>query len=140
VNDFDRLLPHAGSARMIDRVLRWDAQEIMAASARHRSLENPLRRDGRLACVHLAEFAAQAMAIHGGLLETAAGREPGPALLVSVRDLELKRDYIDDLEGELQISARVLLAQAGNWQYSFTVSHAGVVIATGRVAAMAQTP
>jgi hypothetical protein len=71
------------------------------------------------------------------LLDTAAGREPKPALLVSVRDLELKRDYIDDLDGELEISARVLLAQAGNWQYSFTVTHVGVVIASGRVAAMA---
>jgi predicted hotdog family 3-hydroxylacyl-ACP dehydratase len=136
--DIAHLLPHAGSARMIERVVRWDAEQILVASTLHRSLANPLRRDGRLAAVHLAEFAAQAMAIHGGLLDTTAGREPKPALLVSVRDLELKCDYVDDLEGELEILARVLLAQAGNWQYSFTVTHAGVVITTGRIAAMAQ--
>ncbi len=45
-----KLLPHAGSARMIERVVRWDAQEILAATTRHRSPDNPLRRDGRLAC------------------------------------------------------------------------------------------
>jgi hypothetical protein len=56
---------------------------------------------------------------------------------VSVRDLALSRDYLDDLPGELEISARTLLANAGNWQYEFTVRHAGEVIATGRVAAMA---
>jgi predicted hotdog family 3-hydroxylacyl-ACP dehydratase len=136
--DLGRLLPHAGTARMIERVLRWDANEILAATTRHRSPENPLRRAGRLSAVHLAEFAAQAMAIHGGLLDSAAGREPKPALLVSVRDLELTRDHIDGLAGELEITARVLLAQPGNWQYSFAVTHAGVQIASGRIAAIAQ--
>ena len=138
MTDIDRLLPHAGSARMIERVLRWDANEILAATTRHRSSANPLRREGRLSAVHLAEFAAQAMAIHGGLLDAAAGREPQPALLVSVRDLVFTRDYIDDLAGELEITARVLLAQPGNWQYSFAVTHAGVQIASGRIAAIAQ--
>jgi predicted hotdog family 3-hydroxylacyl-ACP dehydratase len=138
MNDIARLLPHAGSARMIERVVRWNAQEILVTTTRHRSPENPLRCDGRLACVHLAEFAAQAMAIHGGLLDTAAGHAPKPALLVSVRDLELKRDYIDDLEGELEVSASVLLAHPGNWQYSFAVTHGGALVASGRIAAIAQ--
>ena len=138
MTDLTRLLPHAGSARLIERVLRWDAQEILAATARHRSPDNPLRREGRLASVHLVEFAAQVMAIHGGLLDTAAGREPQPALLVSVRDLQLQLDHIDQLEGELEILARVLLANPGNWQYSFTVVHDGETIASGRIAAIAQ--
>jgi predicted hotdog family 3-hydroxylacyl-ACP dehydratase len=138
MTDIARLLPHAGTARMIERVLRWDENEILAATTRHRAPDNPLRRDGRLASVHLAEFAAQVMAIHGGLLDTATGRDWKPALLVSVRDLELERDYIDDLDGELEISARVLMAQAGNWQYSFTVIHRGMQIASGRIAAIAQ--
>jgi predicted hotdog family 3-hydroxylacyl-ACP dehydratase len=138
MTDLSRLLPHAGNARMIERVLRWDAQEIHAATTRHRSPDNPLRREGRLASVHLAEFAAQVMAIHGGLLATAAGREPRPALLVSVRDLELKLDHVDQLGSELEILARVLLANPGNWQYSFTIVHEHTTIASGRIAAMAQ--
>lgn len=137
MNDIAALLPHAGSALMIERVLRWDDAQILVATNRHRALDNPLRLHGRLAAVHLAEFGAQAMAIHGGLKTVAAGGVPRPALLVSVRDLEMQRDYIDQLPGELEITASLLLANAGNWQYTFTVRHAGEVIATGRIAAIA---
>jgi predicted hotdog family 3-hydroxylacyl-ACP dehydratase len=136
--DIAGLLPHAGHALMIDRVVRWDDREIEVATLRHRSPDNPLRRADRLAAVHLAEFGAQAMAIHGGLRNRAAGLPMQPALLVSVRDLELRRDYIDDLVGELRITARSLLANAASWQYLFTVLHAGERIASGRVAAIAQ--
>ena len=72
--DIAALLPHAGTARMIERVVRWDAQTIVAATSRHRAPDNPLRKDGRLAAVHLAEFGAQAMAIVGQLaLRVTAG-------------------------------------------------------------------
>ena len=134
--DIGSLLPHAGTARMIERVMRWDRESIVAATTRHRATDNPLRKDGRLAAVHLAEFGAQAMAIHGGLLTTADGGTPRPALLVSARDLAVSRDYIDELPGELEVTARVLLASAAGFQYSFEVRHAGELIASGRVAAM----
>lgn len=135
--DIAALLPHAGNALMIERVLSWDDAQIEVATTRHRAADNPLRHENRLASVHLAEFAAQAMAIHGGLKTVAAGGKPQPALLVAVRDLVLRRDFIDDLAGELEITARTLLANAGNWQYAFTVRHAGQEIATGRIAAIA---
>ena len=134
--DIGSLLPHAGTARMIERVVSWDRESIVAATTRHRATDNPLRKDGRLAAVHLAEFGAQAMAIHGGLLTTADGGTPRPALLVSARNLAVSHDYIDALPGELEIIARVLLAGAGGFQYSFEVRHAGELIASGRVAAM----
>ena len=140
VDDIGALLPHAGTARMIERVLRWDGDHIVAATARHRAADNPLRRDGRLAAVHLVEFAAQAVAIHGGLRNAAEGRPPQPALLVSARDVQVTCDYIDALPGEIEIEARVLMINPSSWQYEFTVSHAGAAIASGRVAAMAQDP
>ena len=86
--------------------------------------------------MHLAEFGAQTMAIHGGLLNRADGVAPKPALLVSVRDFSCTRDFVDDLAGELEITARVLLASAAGFQYSFEVGHAGEIIASGRVAAI----
>ncbi len=140
MSDIAALLPHAGTALMIERVIRWDDAQILVATHRHRALDNPLRLDGRLGAVHLAEFGAQAMAMHGGLKTVAAGGVPRPALLVSVRDLELQRDYIDQLPGELEITANMLLANAGNWQSAFTVRHAGEIIATGRIAAIATQP
>ena len=138
MTDIASLLPHTGTARMIERVLSWDAEQILVATSRHRAPDNPLRRDGHLAAIHLAEFAAQAMAIHGGLRNAAEGRPPQPALLVSVRDIQTFRDSIDDLPGEIEIAARALLINPASWQYSFLATHAGVTIATGRVAAMAQ--
>jgi len=138
MTDIASLLPHAGTARMIERVLSWDAEQILVATSRHRAPDNPLRRDGHLAAIHLAEFAAQAMAIHGGLRNAAEGRPPQPALLVSVRDIQTFRDAIDDLPGEIEIAARALLVNPANWQYSFSATHAGDMIATGRVAAIAQ--
>lgn len=122
---------------MIERVVRWDRETIVAATTRHRAADNPLRHEGRLAAVHLAEFGAQTMAIHGGLLNQADGKELRPALLVSVRDLAVTRDFIDDLPDALEIHARVLLATPANFQYTFEVLHAGAHIAGGRVAAMA---
>jgi predicted hotdog family 3-hydroxylacyl-ACP dehydratase len=138
VTDISSLLPHAGTARMIERVVSWDEEQILAVTSRHRAADNPLRRDGRLAAVHLAEFAAQVMAIHGGLRNAAEGRPPQPALLVSVRDVVTSRDYIDDLPGEIEITAHALLVNPASWQYSFVATHAGATVATGRVAAIAQ--
>ena len=136
MTDISLLLPHAGTARMIERVMRWDRESLVAATTRHRAADNPLRKGGRLAAVHLAEFGAQAMAIHGGLLNRADGIAPKPALLVSVRDFDCTRDFIEDLPGELQITARVLMASAAGFQYTFEVRHADELIASGRVAAM----
>jgi predicted hotdog family 3-hydroxylacyl-ACP dehydratase len=135
--DIGELLPHRGHARLIERVIRFDAADIVVSTATHRSLDNPLRYEGRLAGVHLIEYGAQAMALHGALRSVAAGGQPKSALLVSVRHFATSRDYIDALGGDLTITAQVQLASETSWQYSFEVMHDGDVIASGRVAAMA---
>jgi predicted hotdog family 3-hydroxylacyl-ACP dehydratase len=137
MNAFAALLPHAGSAIMLDELLHWDEREIRARTGTHRSAINPLRRNGRLAAVHLAEYGAQAMAAHGALRARAAGRAPLSALLVSVRQFEASRDFIDELEGELDIVARELLGSPTGWQYEFEAWHGNERIACARVAALA---
>jgi len=139
VSDIGKLLPHAGDSVLLERVVSSSDEEIRVATTLHRWADNPLRRHGRLAAVHLVEFAAQAMALHGALRDQAAGREPRAALLVSVRDLVLGCEHLEGLEGELEIVARALLVDAHSWQYGFTVLHAGREIASGRVAAMASS-
>jgi predicted hotdog family 3-hydroxylacyl-ACP dehydratase len=138
MNDIAKLLPHAGDSILIERVVGWDEEHIRVATTLHRSVDNPLRRHGHLAAVHLVEFAAQAMALHGGLRDQAAGRPPRAALLVSVRDLVLHREHLEKLDGELEILAHALMIDPQSWQYGFTVRHAGSEIASGRIAAMAQ--
>lgn len=136
MNDFDSLLPHSGSAIMIDELVRWDEQEIRTRTRTHQSPGNPLRCAGRLASVHLAEYGAQTMAAHGALRARAAGATSATALLVSVRQFEATRNFVDDL-GPLDIVARELFGSPKGWQYEFEVWHGEERIARGRVAALA---
>ena len=139
MTDISDLLPHKGSARMLERVIAWDAQTIVAATATHRSPDNPLRHAGQLAAVHLIEYGAQTMALHGALRDLEAGRGPQPALLVAARGFRCTHAFIDALPGELTVKARALLVTPTSWQYEFEVLHAGAAVASGRVAAMART-
>lgn len=131
-SDFEALLPHAGRMCLLDRVLRWDADSIHAASAGHRDPAHPLARAGRLHALHLCEYGAQAMALHGGLLARAEGGRARPGLLVSLRSVELTVARIDDLPGELELHAERLAAAAAAWQYRFEARHAGRLLAAGR--------
>jgi predicted hotdog family 3-hydroxylacyl-ACP dehydratase len=132
------LIPHQFGMCLLDRVLAWDAQAIHAASASHRDPANPLRGGGGLAALHLCEYGAQAMAVHGGLLAAAAGGRARPGLLVSLRAVELAVDTLDDCADELQVHAAVLHADAAGWQYEFRIEHRGQVLARGRAAVMLQ--
>jgi hypothetical protein len=53
---------------------------------------------------------------------------------VSLRGISFACQRIDELEGELQIRAELLLLDSGSWQYSFAVAHAGHALADGRLA------
>ena len=132
------LIPHQGSMCLLDRVLEWDTDRIVLATATHRASTNPLRADGRLRAIHLCEYGAQAMAVHGGLSARADGRTAQPGFLVSLRDVKLHVDFVDALDGELHVSAQRLLESSGSWQYSFEVRHEGRVLASGRAAIIAR--
>jgi len=133
------LIPHQGTMCLLDRVLEWDKDRIVLATASHRSTSNPLRLDGRLRSIHLCEYGAQAMAVHGGLSAQADGRTAQPGFLVSLRDVQLFIDYVEALEGELRVSARRLMGTAASWQYAFEVQHQGHTLASGRAAIIARS-
>ena len=133
------LIPHQGTMCLLDRVVEWDKDHIVLATATHRAATNPLRLDGRLRAVHLCEYGAQAMAVHGGLSAQAEGRTAQPGFLVSLRDVKLLVDFIEQLEGELHVSARRLLESSGSWQYSFEVHHQARALASGRAAVIARS-
>ncbi len=135
-SEWARLIPHQGLMCLLDRVIGWDEACIHARSASHRRADNPLRGDGVLRAVHLCEYGAQAMTVHGALLARAAGGAAAPGYLVSLRGVELARPRIDDLGGELDVHAERLLGGDGSWQYAFRIEHAGDVIGRGRAAVM----
>ncbi|HEU4624845.1 MAG TPA: hypothetical protein VFS52_08800 [Steroidobacteraceae bacterium] len=134
----EALIPHRGAMCLLERVVEWDRERIALATSTHRSPTNPLRLDGRLRAIHLCEYGAQAMAVHGGLCAQAEGRTAKPGFLVSLRDVRLDIDFIETLAGELRVSAQRLMETSGSWQYAFTIEHAGVTLATGRAAVLAR--
>jgi predicted hotdog family 3-hydroxylacyl-ACP dehydratase len=132
------LIPHQGAMCLLDRVVEWDKDHIVLATSTHRAADNPLRHDGRLRAIHLCEYGAQAMAVHGGLAAQADGGVAKPGFLVSLRDVKLNVDFVDQLGGELHVIARRLLESAASWQYSFEVRHASETLASGRAAIIAR--
>lgn len=134
--DWGHLIPHQGGMCLLDAVLAWDAGRLHACSQSHRHPNHPLRSDGRLRALHLCEYGAQAMAVHGALLARADGGAAAPGYLVSLRAVELHLERVDTLPGALDIHAERLLGSDAAWQYAFRIEHAGELIACGRAAVM----
>jgi len=136
--DIAALIPHQGAMCLLERVIEWDARHIVLGTATHRAAANPLRCAGRLRAVHLCEYGAQAMAVHGSLSARAEGRAASPGFLVSLREVRLNIDFIEQLPGELRVSAERLLASDTRWQYSFEIRHDDRTLARGRAAVIAR--
>ena len=134
----EAMIPHKDGMCLWDEVVEWDAQRIALRADNHRDAAHPLRSQGRLRAVHLCEYGAQAMAVHGGLRASARGGVASPGLLVALRGVQLHVSYIDELPGKLECEAEVLAEGEGSQQYAFRIRHAGVVLAEGRAAVMLQ--
>jgi predicted exporter/predicted hotdog family 3-hydroxylacyl-ACP dehydratase len=128
------LIPHTGTMCLLERVVEWDERRIVLETASHRSRTNPLRVNERLRAVNLCEYGAQAMAVHGGLRGTVTGVKPKPGMLVSLRSVQLGREYVEDLPGDLRVEAECLQADAASLQYRFRIVHGAEIIAEGRAA------
>ena len=135
----EALIPHKGSMCLWDEVVDWGPQRIHLRASNHRDPSHPLCSHDRLHAVHLCEYGAQAMAVHGGLRAREGGETARPGLLVALRGVELHCLRIDDLPGPLECEAEVLAEGEGSQQYVFRISHAGTLLAEGRAAVMLRT-
>lgn len=131
---WEQLIPHRGAMSLLDAVLDWDDECIHLTAISHARADNPLRSEGLLRALHLCEYGAQAMAVHGGLLAQREGRVAAPGFLVSLRGVRLHVERIDDLPGPLDVRAIKLLDGGASWQYEFRVEHRGCLLAEGRAA------
>lgn len=134
----EAMVPHKGSMCLWDEVTEWNAQCIHLRADNHRDASHPLRSHDRLRAVHLCEYGAQAMAVHGGLRASTSGAVAPPGMLVALRGVELHVVRIDDLPGAIECQAQVLVEGEGSQQYGFRITHAGVLLAEGRAAVMLQ--
>ena len=117
-DQIEQMIPHSGLMCLIDRVDYWDEQTIRCASASHKNLNNPLRLDGELSSIHLLEYGAQTMAIHGGLLMKIAI----PGVLAAVRDVNIYIDKLDHIGEEIIITANVEINAATGAIYQFVIT------------------
>jgi predicted hotdog family 3-hydroxylacyl-ACP dehydratase len=125
-------IPHQGSMCLLDQVLSWDSHSIVCLSASHRAEDNPLRSHGRLGAACAIEYAAQAMAVHGALLQGRSGSTSAIGLLASAREVELLVTRLDDLAADLRISAQRLHSDARGALYSFALHAEHSLLVRGR--------
>ncbi len=132
-----QLIPHQGGMCLWDEVAAWDAavdppargqppRPVTSAAQRRpaaRGAPVRIRRAGdggarRPACV----------------ATPAALRDPACWSRCAASQLHVAR--IDDLPGELECEADVLVEGEGSQQYAFRITHAGTLLAEGRAAVM----
>ncbi len=127
------LIPHAGAMQLLDAVLDWDATRIRCITRTHLDSANPLRCGGELPALCGIEYAAQAMALHGGL-SGKTGAKPRAGYLASVREVNCARRRLDDLEGDLVVTAERLMGEGSHAIYAFEVSVGKQRVLDGRAA------
>ncbi len=127
----ERMIPHAGPMCLLDGVVSWDAESIRCVSSTHRDPHNPLRSRGTLHVLCGIEYAAQAMAVHGGLA-CAPASKPKSGFLVSVREVACRVGRLDDLDGELIVDAQRVMGDASRVIYGFRLSIGAAEVLSGR--------
>ena len=136
--EFEPLIPHSGAMCLIDRVLQWGQKDITCATQTHKCLDNPLRKDSALPSIHLIEYAAQTMAIHGALLARQKDEVLGAAYLAGVKNVRLNIDRLDDLDGDIDIATQQLICRGGSMLYQFDATSSGAQIGSGRITVIEQ--
>lgn len=136
-----RLIPHAGSMCLLDGVLAWDSDRIKCVATSHQLATNPLRRNGQLGILCGVEYAAQAMALHGGL--TASGiltdGQMRAGRLAAVRSLVCRVDRLDRVPDEMIVEVERLNGDAERAIYCFVVRHEDCILLQGRATVFLQT-
>jgi predicted hotdog family 3-hydroxylacyl-ACP dehydratase len=137
-DDIAKLIPHAGAMCLLDSVVRWDATHIRCVSNSHRDTDNPLRAGGQLPILCGIEYAAQAMAVHGGLAGN-IGRRPRAGYLVSLRDVIWRHSRLDHLQGDLIVDAEQLMGDQSRVIYQFMLRVGEIEVLSGRATVVLDT-
>ena len=127
----ERLVPHRGAMCLLEEVLAWDENAITCRAVSHRDPANPLRRQGGLAAIIGVEYAAQAVAVHGGLSSNSS--RPKSGYLAALRDVVCSVARLDTEREDLVVSATRLAAESGRLLYDFRVEAGGRALLRGRL-------
>jgi predicted hotdog family 3-hydroxylacyl-ACP dehydratase len=115
---------------LIDSVLNWDESQIQCIATSHRETNNPLRERNELSSLCGIEYAAQSMAVHGALLYENRARIEG--LLLTVKDVLLKVQRLDNISHALIFDSKILMADDNMFNYEFRVTANNNDLITGK--------
>lgn len=125
-----RRIPHAGAMRLLEAVVDWSDTTIFC-HAEAPGADHPLARAGSVPSVAAAEYAAQAVAVHGALLDGVAA--PRAGVLAKLSDMVLHAPSLPTGAGALTVRAELLSRAASGCLYNFEVGSAAGGIASGRL-------
>jgi predicted hotdog family 3-hydroxylacyl-ACP dehydratase len=126
-----RLVPHQGAMCLLEEVLEWDENSIACRASSHRDPANPLRSRGGLSAIVGVEYAAQAVAVHGGLTNNSG--KPRIGYLAGVRDVTCLAERLDTEPGDLTVRATKVAAEGGRLLYDFRIEGGGRKLLKGRL-------
>ena len=123
-------VPQRGTMCLLDAVVDWDTTRIHCTAAAP-GPKHPLARGNRVPAVVAIEYAAQATAVHGALLEAAA--TPRAGLLAKLTEVHLHTDWLSSDGEALDVRAERLGHSAAGCRYRFEVTSGQQVVADGRL-------
>ncbi|HTD02946.1 hydroxymyristoyl-ACP dehydratase [Undibacterium sp.] len=134
--DIPSLIPHQRGMCLLEQVVSWDETWIRCLTSSHHNPAHPLRSKSGLLSVCGVEYAAQAIAVHGGLI---AAQQPdfrasSIGYLANAKDVSWSVDRLDDIDGDLQVDAEQLISEGGRSIYAFNLSAGGRDLMQGRIA------
>lgn len=126
----DACLPHAGAMCLLDRVEQWDETRIVCEAAPP-TADHPFARAQGVPAIAAVEYAAQAAALHGALLD--GNREPRRGMLAKLSDVALTAGWLDKSSSPLTVQAELLVRNTSGCMYSFMVHDEQGCRARGRL-------
>ncbi len=124
------LIPHAGKMCLLDQVLFWDEMGLHCSATSHLQADNPLRTAQGLPAWIAIEYAAQAMAVHGGLLQE-ENSKPRVGYIAVLKDVTWTQPRLDLEQAPLEIEVAMTQFLVDSRSYSFHVSCGGKEIIVG---------
>ena len=132
-SQIEMLLPHQGAMFLLERVTRFDTDEIECTACSHGDRDNPLRHIDCLPAHAAIEYAAQAAGVHGGLLnqQLHRGAPAQVGYLAVVSNLHWQVERLEDLPGDLTIHARRTAVTPSGCAYHVEIHNQGRSIMSG---------
>ena len=122
-------MPHRGDMRLLGDILSASPDDILCIARPHDGADYPLRLNGVIRGIAMAELGAQAAAAHASLFGIRAAHM---GLVLSLSDIEIHRDIVDCSDpAEVSATRQAVMDRASS--YHFQVSAGGSAIVSGDV-------